>query len=82
MMKQHQSKEVYSYPTLAVASHTNSPSQVPPNGAKMMWQMPVPPGVGGELSAWRRWRKWEVVEAGAAAWRSTAGTGRSGTRAS
>lgn len=28
---------------LAVASHTNSPSQVPPNGAKMMWQMPVPP---------------------------------------
>jgi len=43
MMKQHQSKEVYSYPTLAVASHTNSPSQVPQNGEKMMWQMPVPP---------------------------------------
>ncbi|ONM09535.1 hypothetical protein ZEAMMB73_Zm00001d034080 [Zea mays] len=43
MMKQHQRKEVYSYPTLAGASHTNSPSQVPPNGAKMMWQMPVPP---------------------------------------
>ncbi|XP_066323122.1 uncharacterized protein [Miscanthus floridulus] len=43
MMNQHQSKEVYSYPTLAVASHTNSPSQVPPNDAKMMWQMPVPP---------------------------------------
>jgi hypothetical protein len=43
MMKQHQSKEIYSYPMLAVASHTNSASQVPPNGAKMMWQMPVPP---------------------------------------
>ncbi|OEL25675.1 hypothetical protein BAE44_0013304 [Dichanthelium oligosanthes] len=43
MMKQHQTKEIYSYPMLAVASHTNSPSQVPPNGAKMMWQMPVPP---------------------------------------
>jgi hypothetical protein len=43
MMNQHQSKEVYSYPTLAVASHTNSPSQGPPNGVKMMWQMPVPP---------------------------------------
>ncbi|KAJ1293527.1 hypothetical protein BS78_01G075100 [Paspalum vaginatum] len=43
MMKQHHSKEVYSYPMLAVASHTNSPSQVPSNGTKMMWQMPVPP---------------------------------------
>ncbi|KAF8709834.1 hypothetical protein HU200_029547 [Digitaria exilis] len=43
MMKHHQSKEIYSYPMQAVASHTNSPSQVPPNGAKMMWQMPVPP---------------------------------------
>ncbi|WVZ60632.1 hypothetical protein U9M48_010625, partial [Paspalum notatum var. saurae] len=42
MMKQHHSKEVYSYPMLAVASHTNSPSQVPSNGTKMMWQMPVP----------------------------------------
>jgi hypothetical protein len=42
MVKQHQSKEIYSYPMLAVASHTNSPSQVPPNGAKMMWQMPMP----------------------------------------
>ncbi|CAL4936072.1 unnamed protein product [Urochloa decumbens] len=43
MMKQHQSKEIYSHPMLAVASHANSPSQVPPNGAKMVWQMPVPP---------------------------------------
>jgi hypothetical protein len=43
MMKQHQSKDIYSYPMLADASHTNSPSQVPPNGAKMMWQMPIPP---------------------------------------
>ncbi|KAG2545738.1 uncharacterized protein LOC120649697 isoform X1 [Panicum virgatum] len=43
MLKQHQSKEIFSYPMLAVASHTNSASQVPQNGAKMMWQMPVPP---------------------------------------
>lgn len=43
MMKQHQSKEVYSYPMLAVASHTNSLPHVPPNGTKMMWQMPIPP---------------------------------------
>jgi len=43
MMKQHQSKEIFSYPMLAVASHTNSALQMPQNGAKMTWQMPVPP---------------------------------------
>ncbi|XP_062212472.1 uncharacterized protein LOC133913357 [Phragmites australis] len=43
MMKHYQSKEVYAYPMLADASQTNSLSQVPPNGAKMMWQMQVPP---------------------------------------
>jgi hypothetical protein len=43
MMKQYQSKEVYAYPMLTDTSQTNSPSQVPQNGGKVMWQMPVLP---------------------------------------
>ncbi|TVU44940.1 hypothetical protein EJB05_04403, partial [Eragrostis curvula] len=43
MMKQYQSKEVYAYPMLTDTSQTNSPSQVPQNGATMVWQMLVPP---------------------------------------
>ncbi|TVU11067.1 hypothetical protein EJB05_44629 [Eragrostis curvula] len=43
MMKQSQSKEVYAYPMLTDTSQTNSPSQVPQNGATMVWQMQVLP---------------------------------------
>ncbi|KAK3149282.1 hypothetical protein QOZ80_3AG0215300 [Eleusine coracana subsp. coracana] len=43
MMKQYQSKEVYSYPMLTDTSQTNSPSQVPQHGAKRTWQMVAPP---------------------------------------
>jgi hypothetical protein len=43
MMKQYQSKEAYVYPMLTDTTQTNSPSQMPQNGGKMTWQMPVPP---------------------------------------
>lgn len=42
-MKQCQNQEIYVHPILANASQTNSPSQIPQNGAKMIWQMQMPP---------------------------------------
>lgn len=42
LMKHYQNKETHAYPMLADASQTNSSSQVPPNGAKMIWQMQMP----------------------------------------
>lgn len=43
LMKQCQNQEIYVHPILANASQTNSPSQIPQNGAKMIWQMQMPP---------------------------------------
>uniref|UniRef100_A0A0E0D723 Uncharacterized protein n=1 Tax=Oryza meridionalis TaxID=40149 RepID=A0A0E0D723_9ORYZ len=43
LMKQYQNKDIYAYPMLEDASKTNSPSQLPPNGAKMSWPIQTPP---------------------------------------
>uniref|UniRef100_A0A0D9VZ89 Uncharacterized protein n=1 Tax=Leersia perrieri TaxID=77586 RepID=A0A0D9VZ89_9ORYZ len=43
LMKPYQNKDIYPYPMLEDASKTNSPSQVAPNGAKMIWPIQTPP---------------------------------------
>lgn len=43
LMKQYQNKDIYAYPMLEDASKMNSPSQLPPNGAKMSWPIQTPP---------------------------------------
>lgn len=50
LMKHYESKDTYAYPVLADASQTNSSSQVPPNGSKMIWQMPLGAKTYGEAT--------------------------------
>ncbi|KAF7067773.1 hypothetical protein CFC21_073615 [Triticum aestivum] len=50
LMKHYENKDAYAYPELADASQTNSSSQVPPNGSKMIWQMPLVAKTYGEAT--------------------------------